>query len=93
MLTFDVQLDLIFSIPDRAINVEVNIEDNQVPKCQCTQMISQSLMKKIKLIRHQPQDSMLKENKIRHMVKWRGELDYSTSCQNEEFDFSIQGFG
>ena len=32
MLTFNVDLHLIFGIPDRAIKVKVTIKDNQVPK-------------------------------------------------------------
>lgn len=32
MLNFDIEFDLIFGILDRAIDVEVNIKDNQVPK-------------------------------------------------------------
>ena len=32
MLTFDIDFDLNFGIPNRAIHVEVNIEDNQVPE-------------------------------------------------------------
>lgn len=30
MLTFDVDFDLVFGIPNKAIDVEVNIEDNYV---------------------------------------------------------------
>ena len=32
MLTFDVNLDLIFGIPDKEINAEINVKDNQIPK-------------------------------------------------------------
>ena len=32
MLTFDIDLDLIFGVAHRAIDVKVNIEDNQVPE-------------------------------------------------------------
>ena len=32
MLIFYIDFDLIFGIPNKEINVEVNIKDNQVPK-------------------------------------------------------------
>ena len=32
MITFDVDFDLLFGIPNKVIDVEVNIEDNQISK-------------------------------------------------------------
>lgn len=32
MLSFEIDFDLIFGIPYRALNVELNVEDNQVSK-------------------------------------------------------------
>ena len=41
MHNFDIDFDLIFGIPDKSINVKVNIKDNQIPKKSSILMIPQ----------------------------------------------------